>query len=251
MDKLLDCAMSIGEQMLVSGAEVHRVEDSLTRIFNALGAYRVDVFIITSSMVVTVHTEDGQAFTQTRRITDVGTDFERLHKLNALSRRICSQKLTIEEIQAELRSIDSAKTYPQWLICLCYSMIAGSFALFFGGGLADAGVALLAGLAVGLTALICDRTVKNKIFTKFTASLITTAIAFGAFKLGWISSLDKVLIGNIMSLIPGIGLTNAIRDLFLGDSIAGLLRTIEACLSALAIAAGYFTMIFLVGGAVI
>ena len=155
-------------------------------------------------MVVTVHTEDGQAFTQTRRITDVGTDFERLHKLNALSRRICSQKLTIEEIQAELRSIDSAKTYPQWLICLCYSMIAGSFALFFGGGLADAGVALLAGLAVGLTALICDRTVKNKIFTKFTASLITTAIAFGAFKLGWISSLDKVLIGNIMSLIPGM-----------------------------------------------
>ena len=49
----------------------------------------------------------------------------------------------------------------------------------------------------------------------------------------------------------GNGLTNAIRDLFLGDSIAGLLRTIEACLSALAIAAGYFAMLFIVGGVVI
>jgi uncharacterized membrane protein YjjP (DUF1212 family) len=30
-----------------------------------------------------------------------------------------------------------------------------------------------------------------------------------------------------MTLIPGIGLTNALRDLFTGDSIAGLLRAIE------------------------
>ena len=53
MEKLFDLAMDIGEQMLVSGAEVHRVEDSLNRIFSAMGATRVDVFIITSSMVVT------------------------------------------------------------------------------------------------------------------------------------------------------------------------------------------------------
>ena len=61
--------------------------------------------------------------------------------------------------------------------------------------------------------------------------------------------IDKVIIGNIMTLVPGIGLTNAIRDLFVGDSIAGILRTIEACLIALAITAGYFVLIFLVGGA--
>ena len=48
-------------------------------------------------------------------------------------------------------------------------------------------------------------------------------------------------------MIPGIGLTNALRDLFTGDSIAGLLRTIEAVLIALAIAAGYFLVAFLGG----
>ena len=55
------------------------------------------------------------------------------------------------------------------------------------------------------------------------------------------------MIGIIMTLIPGIGLTNALRDLFTGDSIAGLLRSIEAALTALAIAAGYF-LISVVGG---
>ena len=51
-----------------------------------------------------------------------------------------------------------------------------------------------------------------------------------------------------MVLIPGIGLTNAIRDLIVGDSIAGLLRAIEAVLIALAIAAGHFLFITLFGG---
>ena len=67
-------------------------------------------------------------------------------------------------------------------------------------------------------------------------------------RLSLVGSVDKIIIGNIMSLIPGIGLTNALRDLFTGDSIAGLLRSIEAILIALAIAAGYFLSALLMGG---
>ena len=77
MIKLIGYAMDIGEQMLISGAEVHRVEESISRICYALGAVRVDVFIITSSMVVTVHTNDGNTYTQTRRVTSTNIDFEK------------------------------------------------------------------------------------------------------------------------------------------------------------------------------
>lgn len=38
MDRLFYLAMDIGEQMLVVGAEVYRVEDSLNRILKAMGA---------------------------------------------------------------------------------------------------------------------------------------------------------------------------------------------------------------------
>ena len=75
-------------------------------------------------------------------------------------------------------------------------------------------------------------------------------MAFLAVKIGVIEKVDKIIIGNIMTLIPGIGLTNAIRDLFTGDSIAGLLRSIEAVLIALAIAAGYF-LVAVLGGFVL
>ena len=50
MREQLTCVMDIGEQMLVCGAEVHRVEDSIQRMCLALGAKRVDIFIITSSI---------------------------------------------------------------------------------------------------------------------------------------------------------------------------------------------------------
>ena len=83
MKDLLTCAMDIGEQMLVCGAEVHRVEDSIQRMCLAMGASRIDIFIITSSMVATVQTPDGETVTQTRRIKSTGTDIERLDLLNS------------------------------------------------------------------------------------------------------------------------------------------------------------------------
>ena len=79
-------------------------------------------------------------------------------------------------------------------------------------------------------------------------AMVATALAFTALQINIIPTVDNVIIGNIMTLIPGIGLTTALKDLIMGDSIAGLLRTIEACITALAIAAGYFAVAFLTGG---
>ena len=110
MKEYLDCIMDIAEEMLISGAEVHRAEDSVRRMCTAVGAERTDVFIITSSMVATVHTQDGEALTQTRRITSSGTDIERLHRLNSLSRRICNDCPTVESVRNELKDIKSCKT---------------------------------------------------------------------------------------------------------------------------------------------
>ena len=53
-EKYLYYAMTIGEQLLISGAEVGRVEDTIRRICLAYGAERVDVFSITSSIVTTM-----------------------------------------------------------------------------------------------------------------------------------------------------------------------------------------------------
>ncbi len=249
MKTMLDCAMDIGEQMMLCGAEVHRVEDSMERICHAFGATRVDVFIITSSMVVTVHGDDGSIHTQTRRIHSGGTDFHKLHLLNRLSRRICSEHPSLEEIRKELASIINAKHYPFWVECLTYAVIGATFTLFFGGDWRQALVSCLIGGVLYLISYVLKIVLKNQIFTQLASAFSLTALAFLCLRMGLIVRTDEVIIGNIMLLIPGLGFTNALRDLFTGDRIAGILRCLEAVLSAIAIAAGYFLFVFLTGGA--
>ena len=84
-NKLLHEFLNIGEMMLASGAEIKRVEDTLIRLGTAYGAIKMNVFVITSSIVVTMAFENGEELTQTRRIMyELGTDFTRLEALKRI-----------------------------------------------------------------------------------------------------------------------------------------------------------------------
>jgi uncharacterized membrane protein YjjP (DUF1212 family) len=133
---------------------------------------------------------------------------------------------------------------------ITYAVIAGCFTLFFGGNTAQFFISFIIGGLTRFAVYFSDITVKNTIFAKFLSAFFVTAMAFFAVKLGLSASSDKIIIGNIMLLIPGLGFTNALRDLFVGDSIAGILRSIEALLSAVGIAAGYFLFVLIAGGVV-
>ena len=52
------------------------------------------------------------------------------------------------------------------------------------------------------------------------------------------------MIGDIMLLIPGILMTNSIRDILIGDTISGVMRLVESLLWAGALACA----IWFVGG---
>ena len=79
--------LDMGDALLGSGAEIFRVEDTLNRMGYACGATQMNVFVITSSIVVTMEFPGDGARTQTRRIRENGgNDFTRLEQLNDLSR---------------------------------------------------------------------------------------------------------------------------------------------------------------------
>jgi uncharacterized membrane protein YjjP (DUF1212 family) len=84
-------------------------------------------------------------------------------------------------------------------------------------------------------------------FFNFISSLFAGVSAY--FFAGAIESahLDKIMIGNIMLLIPGLMLTNAIKDMMNGDTMAGFLRFCEALLTALAIALGFWCAMIVTG----
>ena len=227
--------------MLLSGAEISRVEDSIRRICSAFGAQRVDVFTITSSIIVTVYMDDFQAVTQSRRITarQRWFDLGKLDRFNALSRRICQEKLSAAQVEHELKQISALAPYSFGMQLLLYALISASFSVFFGGSSWDALASGLIGAVIKCIDTVTRRWELNPFLSALLCSVIGGFLALLAVKSGLGNSAEKISIGNIMLLIPGVALTNAIRDMFGGDTISGMLRFIEAVLLAMTVAFGF------------
>ena len=176
--KLLRVALDIGEKMLISGAEIGRVEDSVKRILMTYDMRRADVFTITSSIVATVTDSEENTITQTRRISKYSTDLDKLHSLNALSRKICAEKPELFQIQKELSEIDGRKVYPFAVQCAAFALIAGAFTIFFGGNFIDAAAAAVIGAILKVVVYIADKSAVNMVFANVVSSFILCSLAF-------------------------------------------------------------------------
>lgn len=245
---LLHELLEMAEAMIGAGAEVNRVEDTLSRMGKAYGACRMDVLVITTSVVITILFPDGQELTQTRRIVGPGsTNFIRLEKLNALSRECCRSPLPLNELQQRMDDILSQK--PSVTIQYIGSVFsAGAFAVFFGGNLWDGLVAALFGTVICFLqqkfTLIC----RSKMVFNLLAALLSGLGVAAVTALFPALHTDKIIIGDIMLLIPGLATTNSVRDIMMGDTISGIMRLIECLLWAAALAFGFMIAIRLTGG---
>lgn len=248
MNMLLARIMDVGELLLESGAEVHRVEDTIRRICRAYKYKRTDVFTITSIIIVTVILEDGSTFTQTRRIYASGTDLGRIEKLNALSRRLCRDVPSLEEMTAQLEQISEAPKEDIKLEYLVYAGISAVFAAFFGGTPIDSLAAAVSGIFLfGMVQLSRKMRLKS-IFQSMAASALTGFLVMFLVHFGIGQNPDKIMIGNIMLVIPGIQMTTSLRDMMNGDMITGSLNLAEAVMKAMAIAAGFAFAVRIAGG---
>ena len=164
--------LEVGQYMLMSGGEVSRVEDSLRRMCRAFGAQRVEVLTITASIVATMYAPEYGAVTQSRRVTGQQYDLSRLERLNALSRLICREHLSAEEIASRLESVLKQDLYPFPVQIFTYVMISASFCLFFGGSWRDA---VASGL-IGIVLKFLDRTIRRREVTPFFPALLCSML---------------------------------------------------------------------------
>ena len=242
----LTCALDAGELLLTYGAEVSRVEDTIQRLEHVCGFDLVDVFTITSSIVATVRLPDGGSITQSRikaRVTNLG----RVAKINALSRRFCAGALTLAEFRTALQVIRDERPTPAWQELLLYMVISFSLSIFFGGNLADGIAASLSGMVLFAMIRMSTTLQMNSLLQTAICSAVTALAVLLLVRAGIGVHPDKIMIGNIMLVIPGIQLTTSLRDMINGDTISGLLNLSEAVLKAISVALG-FSLVLLAGG---
>ena len=237
INNILERAIDIGQRMLVTGAEVSRVERTINFICRAYGVRHVDVMVITSSIVVTLRGADIGVLTQMRRVPGQNFDFQRLKALNQLSREICASAMTSDEIKARIREIDTMDTISLKASVFYWAVIAASFSAFFGGRLEDAVCAGIVGVLLRLVQYLLGQTKLNPYFALVLLSFVGGMLANSFMWAGLDIHPAAINMGNIMPVIPGLALMNSIRDMFSQETISGLLKRAEAFI--LLIATGF------------
>ena len=239
-DKLLNVSVELGCRLMASGAEIYRVEESVRRLLQAYDLDSPEVFAIPNCVIVSITTPEGHPITRMRRIGSHGTDIELLERCNQLCRWLCEQSPPVDEAQALVSALSrQTGQYAPWQVLVGYGVAPAFFSPLFGGGVKDSLAALIGGLAVGLCLLYGRKLIgSNSFFRTAVCSAVGALMSLMLVRLGLGQSLDTVTISVLMVLVPGVALTNAMREIMAGDVISGLCRAAEAILTASAIAIG-------------
>lgn len=235
---LMDVATDLGYELAMSGAETFRVEESITRL---LSAYEMnsDVFSTPNYILITIRKKDGTPITRMRRLPAHGNNMDAVEKFSNLSRRIVSQKPSLEECHqwiADTRK--SCRCYSKEMQYLGYFIGAGGFGLFMGGTWVDGICAGLCGLVAGMIDHYLDGLKANQFFRTIASSFLMTMLACAFCACGYAQNPDAITIGALMLLVPGLLFINAMRDIIYGDINSGVVRIVQVFLVAAALSLG-------------
>ena len=158
--------------------------------------------------------------------------------VNSFSRNFVESNMSVKKGIDELKKINKAENYNYCLRIILGSMAAAFFSLLFGGTFLDFLSSFLVSIAVVLVVDKLGESDSTFFVNNLIGASVASILAILAVTIGIGTNLDKIIIGAIMTLVPGVAITNAIRDTISGDFISGLSRGMEAIITALSIALG-------------
>ncbi len=248
INRLLELVSEAGRILLESGAETYRVEETMVRITNSFGA-SAQSFVTPTGIMFSL-TYNGHTHTKILRVYSRKVDLHKIHLINNLSRNL--QNYTLDEVADELDNIRNAATYNYWTTVLFAGISAAGFSLFFRGYPSDWLLSFIAGVVLQIIVMQFTKLRVNSFFNNTMSTALVIGMLLSLWQFGLIENYDNAAISVIMLLVPGIAITNSIRDYVAGDLVSGLTRSLEAFLIALSIAVGagfvFSLWTFLFGG---
>lgn len=235
--EILDICLTAGRLMIEGGSEMYRVEDTMSRIARNAGVEDPRVFATPTCVFMSL---DGGNLSQMKQIRDRNINLELVDRVNELSREFAAKKIDLPQLREKIVKVANAPSFPMWLQVIGAAVLSATLMVLFMDNydwVDFPGAALVGG--VGFWAY-CEFKKYTKV--RFLSELIA-AMVMGllAIILNWLDPqmiVDNILIGALMTLVPGLALTNALRDLFMGDLLSGMVRMCEAALTALALGGG-------------
>jgi uncharacterized membrane protein YjjP (DUF1212 family) len=237
-EDLLLFAADTARLMLENGGETYRAEEAAMVVISSQGGVEAECFALSTGLMLSFVAEDGRVHSVVRRIKRRGMNLERVSRIDSMLQDLRADRIDIVEAGKRMDLAERIGERPVYVKILASAAGAGFFTLLFGGRMLDAATAAVIGSAVAALILALS----HLRLPDFVVTLAGGALAAGATyclrALGMALQADITIIGIIMLMVPGVAITNAIRDIIAGDLVAGIARAADAFLTAAAISAG-------------
>lgn len=237
INRLLNFSSNAGKIMLQSGGETFRVEETVSRICKSFEVDEVDAFATPTAVMISIIV-DGKIHSVVKRINSRGVDLNKVHNVNSLSRKIYLEKLSLDECEKELEKLCTDNYYPDKTILLMSGVATATFTILFGGDFNSFLAAFFIGIITKLISMSLSKSSLNEFFVNSICGAVIAICSVVLMRVGIIKEIDKLIAGSIMLLVPGLALTNSIRDIMEGQLISGLTKVAEAFLIGVSIAVG-------------
>ncbi|HEL2290830.1 TPA: threonine/serine exporter family protein, partial [Streptococcus suis] len=176
LNLVIDVLMLAGAILAQSGAEIHRVEDTMIRIAHSQGIERANVLAIPAAIFFSI---DHTNISRMKRIVNSNYDMQKVCDVNQISRSLANEEISLEDAWSQLNAIKQQKPpYNNIQITLAAVVAAPFFTIMFGGSLLDAAGAVLATALAFPISLIVERYVGIDFVTTFVGAFIFSLTSY-------------------------------------------------------------------------
>lgn len=252
-ENVTELTIKMGEALLKNGAEIFRVQETMERVAHAYNIDEYDVFVISNAIFANAVEDGTQVESKLKFIPGSSVHLGRIAAINQLSREIVQGTVTVHEAYERLDDILQIPYTRPLTLVFCCGIGSACFSYMFGGSVFDAFTAFFCGLILQIFLNILDKHTVSKFIVNLASSALVATCAVLLYSAGFGNDLDKIIIGSIIRLVPGLALTTSIRDFMNSDYLSGTIRMMDAFLigGCIAIGVGAVVMIYvkIVGGA--
>ncbi|KRM93173.1 hypothetical protein FC56_GL000837 [Lentilactobacillus senioris DSM 24302 = JCM 17472] len=233
---VINTCLLAGKIMIESGSDMQRVDDIIYRIAQNAGLRNANAYITVTAIVMSANPDiAGRVIDIKRR----SFNLTKIAKVNELSRQFASGQITIPVFFDELKLIEVQNDFfPLGIQIVGAILVSGPLVVVFRNNWIDFLPSCLVAALAWILFYFLNRYVNIRFLSEFAAAFMIAGLAALLVNIGWGHNMDDIVIGSLMPLVPGIPLTNAVRDLLAGNLVSGPARGIEALISASALGFG-------------
>ena len=247
IEYILDFCKELGKQMIVSGANIERVNLSVERICHAYGLHDVTCANLTTRISISAKDENKL---YAHRQTDVPPqviNLERLKKLNQLSFSVQENTPDVTTLYDLLHAVKT-NDFPWWVMMIGYMVAMAALARIFLAGPAELLIAEINTLVLFGLSKLFSRVHINKIITNFISMSLCSLIATLFYMTGFTHNFFTIVLTNAFFLLPGIQMINCARNLLCGNEMNGVIDLLKVLLEVCTIVAGVAAVYAVFGG---